>query len=528
MLWISIPLSCKHIKSFSSFKSSKPWGHGFGLQSGGIGARLLHDVDFQPRCLGSVVAFKVVFCTPPSEGLEHRWPPLGLLYMASNLYARERHVVKIIDAFERNMGLKEFLYRVKREDPDIVAMSCTAHAFPSAVEALKETSVACPNAKTVMGGYHPTFTAEEILRAYGFIDYVIRGEGERAFLDLVDHIANGEEPKKVLGVCYLKNGRVVTNPADMIIDLDALPSPNRDLVQGYDYGTWFKGIRLTFEKFTTILTSRGCPYGCRYCCCTTFSMGRWRTRSVDNVLDELEDIYGRGYGSCVIVDDSFMLNPKRVLKICEGIKRRKIRLQLLCESRADHASPGVLKAMKDAGFTVVYFGMESGVQRILDYYGKRITPQQNRRAVEEAKKAHLLVIGSFIIGAPVETRREILQTLKFASSLNLHGIEINVLDLTPGMDLWEEAKREGRIGEKDWERHRKVYECYGNFTGDELEGLRRYGYRLFFENWAKLGSLKELMSELAVNPYARRVVSSNLLNGNFWRFLRSSDLSPRQ
>lgn len=475
-----------------------------------------------------MVAFKVVFCTPPSEGLEHRWPPLGLLYMASNLEAKGDHEVRVVDAFERNMGLGEFLSKVKGEDPDIIAMSCTTHAFPSAVESLKEISMACPKAKIVMGGYHPTFTAEDILKAYGFVDYVVRGEGERVFLDLVDHIAIGEEPKKVLGVCYMKNKDVVMNPMDMIVDLDALPFPNRDLIQGYDYGTWFNGIRLTFEKFTTILTSRGCPYRCRYCCCTTFSRGRWRTRSVKNIVDELEDVYRRGYGSCVIVDDSFMLNRRRVLKICEEIRRRKIRLQLLCESRVDHASPRVLKSMRDAGFTVVYFGMESGVQRILDYYGKRTTLEQNRRAAEEAKKAHILVIGSFIIGAPIETRDDVLQTLRFASSLNLHGIEINVLDLTPGMDLWEEAKREGRIGRDDWKTPHRVYECYDNFRGEELEGLRRLGYRLFFEDWAKLDALKELMSELAINPYARKVVSSNLLNGNFLRFLRGGDVSPRQ
>ncbi len=161
------------------------------------------------------------------------------------------------------------------------------------------------------------------------------------------------------GISYMDRSRYVSAPTALVEDLDALPFPARDLAREVEYGHFHRGIRLTYGKFTTISSSRGCPYDCTYCSCATFSMRRWRARSAENVVDEVAHLSEEGYEFCVFVDDTFTLNPVRVEKICDLIRSSGIRMRFCCEGRVDHAPHSLLRKMRLAGFEVVYFGVES-------------------------------------------------------------------------------------------------------------------------------------------------------------------------
>ena len=184
---------------------------------------------------------------------------------------------------------------------------------------------------------------------------------------LLDRIESGGNPDDVSGLCFIRNGRLVDNDFSLIEDLDSLPFPDRSPLMDVEYGYSHQGILLTPGKFTSICTSRGCPFHCNYCSCSVLSKGRWRSRSAENVVDELESLYREGYRICVFVDDSFTQDRKRVRRICELIRERAIRMCLYCEGRVDRADLELLTDMKRAGFDVIYFGAESASEHVLSY-----------------------------------------------------------------------------------------------------------------------------------------------------------------
>ncbi len=341
--------------------------------------------------------------------------------------------------------MRELTDAIVREKPDLVGLNCSTHTFLAAAEVLKDVAERLPDATIVLGGYHATLATEQILRSCPFIDYIISGEGEFSFVALLDRLDRGVRPAGVPGISFLEGDAFVSVEPELIEDLDALPFPDRTLLRGIDYGYVFQGIPLTFGKFTTMCTSRGCAYDCTYCSCAAFSRRRWRYRSAENVVDELEQLYREGYENVVLIDDNFTQRRDRVEKICDLIRERGIRMKLYCEGRVNHSSVELFRKMKSAGFEVIYFGVESASEHVLDYYRKRATPAQAKQAVAYAKQCGLIVITSFIIGAPVESVDDMRRTIGFIRELRPHGVQLNVLDVLVGTEIWQAMARDGRI-----------------------------------------------------------------------------------
>ncbi len=380
---------------------------------------------------------------------ESAWPPLGLLYLASVLKA-EGHEVKVIDNGRAGMPIESLAGRVKREDPDVVGISALTPTFRQGIKIAKAVKEKVPEAKIVFGNYHATFEYERLLKKYPIVDCVVLGEGERTFSELLKSLGKKGKLKDVKGIAFRHKGRVVrTPPGPFIQELDKLPFPDRSLLE-QEYRSEIVGVLGSGGKFTTLLSSRGCPFACKYCACAAFSHRKARFRSPENVADEMELLYGEGYEEVGFVDDNLLLDKKRVEKICDLLKARKIKLNMWAEGRADQASEDVLRKFSRVGCKTIYFGIESGSQKILDYYGKAITPEISRRAVANSKKAGIEnIIGSFIVGAPIETREDVKKTFDFA--LSLRGMDfpqMNVLHLSPGMEFWNTAIKEGYLDEE--------------------------------------------------------------------------------
>jgi len=380
------------------------------------------------------------------------WPPLGMLYCAEVLM-NEGIEVSILDQAAKRFSLKQTLDWVKKENPDILGLSVLSSSAKEAPKIAELVKAENPNITIVFGNYHATFNAERILKKYSSVDVIVRGEGEHTSLELAKCLEKRQDLEEVKGIAFRKNGKIVLTPdRPLIKDVDALPFPNRDLV-GASYSSTIYGVRVASRKFSTIVSSRGCPFQCSFCGCRKFARGVWRPRSVENIIKEIELLQSQGYEQFLFVDDNFTLNPKRVIEFCRRLRKERMDVEWFCDSRVDNCRYDMFREMVKAGCKTVYFGIESANQRILDYYRKGITPDQSEGAVRKARKAGVdVIVGSFIFGAPDETRQEIQTTLNFVNKLNIDVPQLNILGAFRGTDLWTDLVAKGYINEEEyWE-----------------------------------------------------------------------------
>jgi len=394
----------------------------------------------------------------PSPNSESRymvptaWPPLGILYCAGVLKAGGIEV-SLLDQPAKRFSLDQTVNWVKKEDPDIIGFSVLLSVAKEAPKIAERVKAENPNITVVFGSHHATFNAERILEKYPFVDIVVRGEGEHTSLEIARCLEKQRALDKVEGVTFRRNGMIVSNPdRPLNKDVDALPFPDRDLA-GVQYKSAIFGVKINSRKFTTMLSSRGCPFNCSFCGIRKFTRGAWRPRSVENVMAELEYLQSEGYEQFLFADDNFTLDAKRVSKLCRSIKKEGMDIEWFCDSRVDHVSYDMFRDMVNAGCRCLLFGIESANQRILDYYRKGITPEQSEKAVRNARKAGIdIIVGSFIVGAPDETQREIVNTLQFANKLDIDVPDVNILGAHVGTDLWNDLVAKGLLNEnKQWE-----------------------------------------------------------------------------
>ncbi len=378
---------------------------------------------------------KILLINPPAGSiyafLRLKTPPLGIAYTAAAL-RQAGHEVSIADLNIEPIGYETLPY----PDFDVVGISVDTMRYPVA---LKIAGAAKRNGKTVIaGGQHVTFFDSEALST-GLIDFIVRGEGERTAIDLMQHIEEGNSFDEVKGISFVSDEEVVrTAERPLIQDLDSLPFPARDLLPLSRYTTTLGG-----RAMAAALTSRGCPFNCDFCACSQFFGRSWRTRSLESVIEELEflqDAYG--YRAVAFFDDNFTLKPKRMLEFSEEILRRKWDIYWWAFSRVDSVvkHEDVVKLMARAGLRQVFVGFESGSQEVLDQFGKDLDVDKAFRAVEILRKYRISVWASFIIGALNETKRMIKQTIRFANKLNPDFTQFGILTPYPGTALYDKVK----------------------------------------------------------------------------------------
>jgi len=436
-------------------------------------------------------------------------PPLGIFYVATIL-KNEGIEVSILDQAAKGLTTESTVKWVKKEDPDILGfsvLSCSSQTAPKIAEKAKKEN---PDLTTVFGNMHATFNAERILKRYPQVDIIVRGEGEYTTLELVECLEKGKNLKDIHGINFRKDKQIITTPTrPPIKDVDSIPFPDREL-SNVEYHAMAAGINAAPKKYASFVSSRGCVYRCRFCGVRRFANNIWRPRSVENTLEELQFLVSKGYEQIYFVDDNFMINKKRVIEICQRIRKEKMDIDFICLGRVDNCSYQMLRELVKAGCRIIHFGIESANQRILNYYNKQITPKQSKDAVKTAKKAGVdVVIGSLIVGAPDETRQEIQNTLKFTHQLDLDIPEINLLSAFSGTDIWDELKMKGVLDEDQfWEIGVSVCEISPDAVPPEEikrmihEYIKRFFLRPRF--W-----LAEIMQTLK-SPYRLSLAINNL------------------
>jgi radical SAM superfamily enzyme YgiQ (UPF0313 family) len=230
-------------------------------------------------------------------------------------------------------------------------------------------------------------------------------------------------------------------------------------------------------------TSRGCPYTCTYCDIPTVSESKWRSRSPEHVLGEMQQLHDQGYRSIYLTDDHFLIRRKRIEEICNGIIARKFAFKWGCEGRVDSAAIDQFALMSQARCNFLAFGIESGTQKVLDRLQKRQTLAQIENAVRLAKRHKIeRAHGFFLIGSPDETEADILESFRFAARLELDTFGFNRLCVYRGTPLWQEYIDRGIIDDKrDWAKWFKCSDIDPTVLPSEVVNrARKKGYALLF------------------------------------------------
>jgi len=438
------------------------------------------------------IKMKILLLSPPTISaikavVGTTGPPLGLAYLASMV--REEHDVRIVDSLAEDYTFEDVKRIIKKYDPDVVGITATTSMIPDAYIVARIVKKHNENAKVVIGGPHVTFLPERTFKECPYIDFIVRGEGEKTFKELIDALEKGKDTSKILGLSININGKTKNNPPRPLIkDLDSIPLPSYDLLPMDRYEV--DGVR-----FGTIITSRGCPFNCIFCSSSLQFGRRWRGHSASRVLEELRILYDKyKIREIEFLDDLFTLNKRRVMKIARRIVEEGLDISWSASSRVDMFTEDIAKAMKRAGCHTIYFGIESGSQKILNFIGKGITLGQSLLAVKKAKKHGLNTMGSFVIGFPEETKEDVRKTIEFSKKVGVDFAQFTIATPYPGTRLWSYALSRKLILTFNWRKYTTLDPVMKlkNFTSQQIRRMLQMAYLWFYMRPSYL--IKDLIS----------------------------------
>jgi len=423
---------------------------------------------------------KVLMINPPYSSSKYKFiglvaPPLGIAYIASVLET-DGIEVKIIDAPAVEMDYESIQKEVDIYSPDVVAITSVTPTLPSALKVAQMSREACPGALIVLGGYHPTFTYQELLKN-DFIDLVVRGEGEYTMLDLVQTLRSGRDLRNVKGIA---TEDFTTPERPVIDDLDTLPFPARHLLPMKDYK--IMNMKLPIG---TLISGRGCPYQCSFCASSAMHGQKLRLRSSGSVVDEMEHLVNDHKAEMLaFMDDTFCLNKKRINDICDDIRERKFDNYWGCTARVDTISEELLKKMKDAGCITLFLGVESADQQNLNQLNKNITISKIKKTFELTKKLGVRTIASVVLGMPGDTHKSIENTIKFVKKLEPNYAIFSLATPYPGTDFYMQSRDDRLIKTSDWSKFNLLTPVMET-VDCSLEELRKLQKKAFKEFYAR-------------------------------------------
>jgi anaerobic magnesium-protoporphyrin IX monomethyl ester cyclase len=393
---------------------------------------------------------KITLVNPPYPPNAHSHPPfipLGLAYLGA-VAEQVGHSVTVIDCQGERLNYESFRQRIAGVPSDVVGVTSTTLLYNSAKTIMEVAKEVHPNAVNMIGGSHVSFWDENALKETKAFDLIVRKEGELTFLELLGRIQANKGFEDVLGTTVrTKNGIQRNEDRPFLHDLDSLPSPAYHLLPLDSYHRMGKTI-------FPIVTSRGCVQWCDFCS-TVRMFGRgYRVRSPKKVVDDMEMLHSKyGESQFTFYDDAFTINRNHTLEMCADIKARKLDVEWDCETRVDAVDKELLEKMRDAGCITIWFGVESGSEKILDKMHKKINREQVREAFKMAQKAGMMTIASAVIGFPGETEETAWETINFINSLNPDDIGCYIATPYPGTPMYEEVIKNGWLRVTDFNKY---------------------------------------------------------------------------
>jgi radical SAM superfamily enzyme YgiQ (UPF0313 family) len=421
----------------------------------------------------------VTLVNPPYPIGSHLHPPflpLGLGYLAAVL-EKNGYEVDVIDCQAQRLTLEDFKKEISQRQPTLVGVTSTTLTYKSALQITRIAKEAHPSCVTALGGSHVTFWDDKALQECPELDVVVRKEGEETLLELVRRVEAGESFHDVAGTTCRRDGEIVKNPDRPYIEnLDALPFPALHL--------WpIESLRQFGEVIFPLTTSRGCVYWCNFCTAVRMFGRRYRMRSPKNVADELESLH-KNFGAehFTFYDDAFTVDQSRTEEICSEILNRKLKIRWNCETRVDMVTKDLLRKMKQAGCTDVWFGVESGSQRVINAMDKGILIEQTERAFKWAKEVGLMTVANVILGFPTETKETAWETIKLVEKLNPNDVGYYIATPYPGTPMYENVKEKGLLKITDFDKYDTATPTFEipTLSMKELREIREQAFQRFY------------------------------------------------
>ncbi|MCX5694131.1 MAG: radical SAM protein [Candidatus Omnitrophica bacterium] len=460
---------------------------------------------------------KIVFVNPPTSlfqrygyfaGMGNTLAPLGLLYLAS--VARvEKFDVAVAEA-SNSLSYEDSVSEILGHHPDYVAITATTVSIFNAARLARMIKERAARITIIIGGAHLSATPEETMQKFPAFDFGIIGEGEETLIELLKRIESKGKLGEVPGITFRETNKVILTPErPPIVDLDKLPFPAWDILPNFPRG-YYPAIS-KFQKLPAayILTSRGCPYNCIFCSSSVFKK-TCRFFSHQYISEMIELLHHRyGIKEISFEDDTLFLSKERLIKICEFLLQKKLFLSWTCNSRADLVSLDILKLMKRAGCWQIGFGIETGVQDILDFSRKGLGLGQIEKAVALTRQAGIFSKGFFILGFPKETKKTLRQTIDFAKRIKLNDITVSFMTQFPGSELYRIAKQYGQHTE-DWQKMSMLNTVFIP-SGLQKKDLEKY-FKLFLkEFYFRPKIILDYLLRIMKNPlYFRRILKISI------------------
>lgn len=386
-----------------------------------------------------------------------KMPRLGLPILGTILQ-QQGHEVNIVYGTHRNVRVSDLA------GCHLIGISSTTSTAPLAYHLAD--FVRSQGIPVVMGGPHVSFQVEEALQ---HCDYVIRGEGDTTFPALVESLARGEAPLGVRGVSFYHNGELIHTPSGPWADVGGIPYPEISI---------FGGVKLSTYP---VMTSRGCPYNCTFCSVTPMFGHKTRCRSIDAILQELEQYKGK---QVFFVDDNFTANSARAKALMRAMIEHNVlpkrwSAQVRTEAARDDE---LLRLMRDSGCGYVYVGMESVNPKTLQSYNKHQQVSDIENCIKRFHDFGIMVHGMFVFGSDEDTAQTMEQTLKFACENKIDTVQFLILTPLPGTRTFADLKEKGRILTYDWSNYDAHHVVFNplNMSPQELQAKTVKAFKQFY------------------------------------------------
>jgi anaerobic magnesium-protoporphyrin IX monomethyl ester cyclase len=414
------------------------------------------------------------------------WPQTALAQLAAMF--PETMSLRVVDCIAEQMTWPQFEQYLLETRPRYYVTQATA---PTLTNDMRGVFLAKSlGAVTMAVGTHVSPATGDTLTAYPALDFVLRGEPELTLVELIETLdrANSNfefrtsksqvtvDVSRLKGIAYRRDGQVVINPdRPFIADLDTLPIPRHELLPLERYKLPLVGGRYTF-----VVTSRGCPGGCRFCIKHVTYQETCRFRSPEHIMREVWKLVDLGTTNIHFEADLFTINRQQVVGLCQAIREQKAPIRWTCNSRVDFVDEELLKLMGQAGCWMIAWGIESGSPEILQRVHKGIALERVAETLRWSKAAGIRNWGYFILGLPGETAETIEQTIAFSKKLPLDLVLFHIAVPYPGTPFWFEALEQGWLRVQRWEdfdMYNSTVVEYPHLTAEQIERAARRAAR---------------------------------------------------
>ena len=403
---------------------------------------------------------------------------LGVLYSYLKKFNLKAEIIdEQIDPID-DQQLKKIIKKLKA--PKIIGISVLTLNSGRAYELSKKIKSIDPKTITILGGIHPTVIPEEAI-AEKSVDFLIRGEGEETLKELITSIKNKKSYKNILGITYRDKGKVINNPPrPMIENLDEIPP--------FPYEIFAKNLD-KYPNFAGVFGSRGCPYGCTFCSSRSISGRKFRYHSVDRVIHEIKTLVDKyKQDSIHLMDDNIAVNKQHFKELCDAIIKEGLHKKASFNGslRGDNATDEILDMAIKANFKILYYGLETGNERLMKVINKGETLATIVDAIKRSAQKGFSVGTTIIFGLPTEKRRERYQAINLVKKLPLSSVRFNTLTPYPGTPVYIEENPKGKVRKKgNWENFGVQY----MWESDDIPYVPETSHRIeliFDTMWANL------------------------------------------